>query len=381
MAESVTLQARSRVAPQDDSACLPVEVSAEEHAEFEFCPQHYGEGVVFLNARNGDYYTRPLPRPKATVWVLTRKDPLATGYVLRRLVESGRRKNVQVSVINVQKLNLMISKDSVAGVRYDGKRVDVPDAVIPRVGASGADYFALAVVRQLERLGVVMLNNFESILVSRDKLHTIQAVAEHGLPVPTTVLAKFPVDVGFIEETFEFPVILKKSSGSQGKGVMKIESAGQLEDVCDMLDTTTPMIFQEYIEASAGRDLRVFVVGGKVVCTMMRVASKGFKANVHQGGSVRSAAVTGAVEYLCLETVRVLGLDIAGVDLLIDKNSYKICEVNSSPGFDGLEKATGVNVADHIIDYVRFRLGIWRKKKGGKADVELDVPLLAAHQE
>ena len=151
-------------------------------------------------------------------------------------------------------------------------------------------------------------------------------------------------------------------SGSQGKGIIKVDSHAQLEDLVDMLDTGKPLIFQEFIAASSGKDLRVFVIGGRVVGAMMRVAAKGnFKANVHQGGTVKPVKISPQVEWLVLETVKIVGLDIAGVDLLIDKNTYKICEVNSSPGFEGLEKALGENIAIKMFLYCKMRLGVWRR--------------------
>lgn len=209
----------------------------------------------------------------------------------------------------------------------------------------------------------------------------MQHLAAHGLPIPYTLLAKFPLDLEVIEKHFEYPVIVKKASGSQGKGIMKIDCHDQLEDIVDMLDTKDPLIFQEFIEHSKGRDLRVFVAGGKVISAMMRIASKGFKANVHQGGTVKSVKINPMVEWLVLEVVRLIGLDIAGVDLLIDKSTYKVCEVNSSPGFEGLERATGINVAAQIMDYVKLRMGVWRVQRKGGRKINLVVPIQADHED
>ena len=151
-----------------------------------------------------------------------------------------------------------------------------------------------------------------------------------------------------------------------------------MEDITDMLDPEMPMIFQEFIKASSGRDIRVVVVGGKVVGSMMRIARHGFKANVHQGGSVKAVKLSTQVEWLVLETVKLVGLDIAGVDLLIDTNSYKICEINSSPGFEGLEKATGIDIAGAMMDYAQVRLGVWRIGTGQKR-LSLAVPVQVEH--
>ena len=153
-----------------------------------------------------------------------------------------------------------------------------------------------------------------------------------------------------------------------------MDSHAQLEDLVDMLDTGKPLIFQEFVAASSGKDLRVFVIGGRVVGAMMRLAAKGnFKANVHQGGSVKPVKISPQVEWLVLETVKIVGLDIAGVDLLIDRNTYKICEVNSSPGFEGLEKALGENIGIKMFLYCKMRLGVWRR--GGKLGRGITVPV------
>lgn len=158
------------------------------------------------------------------------------------------------------------------------------------------------------------------------------------------MIAKFPIDLDSIEREFQYPIILKKSSGSQGKGVMLVQNRDSLNDISDMIDTSKPLIFQEYISVSRGRDLRVFVIGGKVIGGMMRVAKKGeeldcpsltiiigFKANFSQGGYVKPVKLSPAVEWLAIESSKLCKLDIAGVDILIDQDTYKICEINSSP--------------------------------------------------
>lgn len=146
--------------------------------------------------------------------------------------------------------------------------------MIPRLGAK-IDYFGMAVVRQLERAGVLVLNPISSLLISRDKMETLQQLATASLPIPKTMIARFPLEEEVINNHFKYPLILKKSSGSQGKGVMLINSQEHLSDMSDMLDQSKPMILQEFISKSSGKDLRVFVVGGKVIGGMMRVARKG----------------------------------------------------------------------------------------------------------
>jgi glutathione synthase/RimK-type ligase-like ATP-grasp enzyme len=133
-----------------------------------------------------------------------------------------------------------------------------------------------------------------------------------------------------------------------------------------MIDVSSPMIFQEFIAKSSGKDIRAIVVGGKVIGAMMRVARKGFKANYHQGGYVKGIKLSQAVEWLAIEAARLVDLEIAGVDLLIDQKTYRICEINSSPGFEGFELATGVDVPWGILDFVKIRTGVWKKPASKK---------------
>lgn len=157
-----------------------------------------------------------------------------------------------------------MSSDGLDHIYYAGEKVtEMPDAVIPRMGAK-IDYFALAVVRQLQKMDCLMFNDLNSLEISRDKLKTLQTLGAVNLPVPKTMIAKFPLEYHAINKTFTYPLILKKSSGSQGKGVMLVQSEQHLKDMEDMLNFKNPLIFQEYIKSSHGRDIRVFVVGGKV---------------------------------------------------------------------------------------------------------------------
>ena len=329
--------------------------------KFGLQPAHCGPNVVFLNATDDAFYVQKLQKPQARLWVLG-NSASNSGYVKRRLFEGGFARNIQVEFVCTALFELFATKDGLDTVYYNGEPVDLPDLVLVRVGAK-VDYFGLAVLRQLERMGVTVLNGSSSIEISRDKLQTMQYLAGHGLPIPKTLLARFPISIETLEKELEYPLILKKSSGSQGVGIMKVTSSAQLEELVDMLDTKDPLIFQEFIKASSGRDIRVFVVGGRVVASMMRIARSGYKANVHQGGRVEPLKISASVEWLCLEVVRIIGLDCAGVDLLVDTDSVKICEVNSSPGFDGLEKATGIDITTNIMSYIKLRLGVWRVPK------------------
>ncbi|XXQ31927.1 N-acetylaspartylglutamate synthase [Plasmodiophora brassicae] len=336
---------------------IPVRVPAH-FTRFGLRPRHCGPSVLFLNAEDAAFYGQTLDEPALTVWCLCRDDGV-TGYVKRRLWEASFARNIVLKVVATGKFELLATKDGLEDILYDGYNVEMPDIVLVRTGAA-VDYFGLAVVRQIEKMGVTVLNGCQSIEISRDKLQTMQVMAAHGLPIAKTLLAKFPINLKVVESQFEYPIIVKKSSGSQGKGIILVKDHENLEDLVDLLDPKEPLIFQEFLAHSKGRDLRVLVVGGRVVTCMMRVANKGFKANVHQGGSVRPVTISPQVEWLVLEATRLTGLDVAGIDLLIDKDTYKICEINSSPGFEGLEAATGVDVASATLAYIKLRMGLYR---------------------
>jgi RimK family alpha-L-glutamate ligase len=238
--------------------------------------------------------------------------------------------------------------------------VDLPDCLIPRIGT--VTYYALAIVRHFERLGVFILNSSQSMETSKDKLATLQLLASNNIPIPKTMLAKFPINISAIEKEFSYPLILKTITGSQGKGVFLLENRNKLNDIAALMeiskDPKINLILQEFISASKGKDIRVIVIGGRVIGAMLRT-SKGenFKANYSAGGKVKALDLNPAIEWLAIESSRLIGLDIAGVDILFDReNNYRICEINSYPGFEGFEKATGLDVPEEIFNYIKLRL-------------------------
>lgn len=224
-----------------------------------------------------------------------------------------------------------------------------------------------------------VLNNCEALNITRDKLNTTQVLAAYNVPIPKTIALTFPVNVNCIDRELQFPIIMKLASGSQGTGVMKVDNSEQLLDMADMLTRDTPIILQEFIKFSSGRDVRAFVIGGRVVGCMERVAQKGFKANVHCGASVNNLPSTPQLEWLVLETVKLVGLDIAGVDLLYDKAGFKICEVNSSPGFEGFEHATKVNIPHLLFEYIKLRCGISKVTQKQKSLREKELEFVDTH--
>ncbi len=198
-------------------------------------------------------------------------------------------------------------------------------------------------------------------------------MAASNLPVPKTMLVKFPIDIELVEKQLGFPVVIKTISGSKGSGVYLSESAKNFEDLMTLIESTKSganIILQEFISDSRGRDLRVLMVGGRAVACMQRVATDGsFKANISRGGDAQPYPISPELELLAIEATRKTGLDIAGVDLLFDKDHFKVCEINSSPGFKGIERAyPDMNVADIILQYVEMRLGIFRPLMNAAGD-------------
>ncbi|MDD4498647.1 MAG: RimK family alpha-L-glutamate ligase, partial [Methanosarcinaceae archaeon] len=219
----------------------------------------------------------------------------------------------------------------------------------------------LAVIRHMERLGVHVVNSSQSIETVKDKLYSQQILAERNVPFPKTMLAKYQVDVNLVEKQLGFPVILKTLSGSQGSGVFLSETASSFRDLLELIQATKSnvnIILQEFIESSRGRDLRVLIIGGRAVACMERISTdESFKANFSRGGEVHKFEMTPEIEWLATETAQIFGLDIAGIDLLFDGEHFKVCEANSSPGFEGIEKCCEEDIAGLIYDFIKVRLG------------------------
>jgi gamma-F420-2:alpha-L-glutamate ligase len=280
-------------------------------------------------------------------------------YEIQRLVEEGKEAGMDMRVLKPEQIEIIVNRDDRKSIFVDDVSTSLPDFIIPRMGA-GTTYFALALIRHLEKLGVYSFNSANSIDTVKDKLYQLQVLAESGLPIPKTMLAKFPLDLNIVGKHIGFPVVVKTLSGSQGSGVFLCETQNSLDELMRMVESSNPnvnLIFQEFIKTSHGKDLRVVTVGGRIVGAMVRTASDGnFKANYSRGGTIQKFESTPEVEWLALEIARILDLDIAGIDLLFDGIGFKICEVNSAPGFEGLQQACEKNIAKEIIQFVKFRI-------------------------
>ena len=298
-------------------------------------------------------------------WILYRYSPTESNpgsYEINRFIEAANKRNIRLRVVSPKQFDLVVTRDDRKSIVLDGKSVPLPDFIIPRMGAKST-YFAFAVIRQLERMGVHSFNSSQSIGIVKDKMFTQQVLAASDLPVPKTMLARQPVNIELVEKQLGFPAVVKTISGSQGRGVFLCDTKSGFEDLMQLVNATESkanMIIQEFIKSSKGRDLRVFVIGGKVVACMERLAKEGdFKANFSRGSEVRQFKTSPEIEWLATESARILGLDIAGIDLLFDGDHFKICEANSSPGFKGIESCCNISIPDEIYDFIKIRLGLF----------------------
>ncbi|AOO10477.1 ribosomal protein S6 glutaminyl transferase [Synechococcus phage S-RIM8] len=279
-------------------------------------------------------------------------------YERERFVEEATKYGIDFSLVFADEIDLIVSRDDRKSIRYRNDIVPLPDVLLARTG-SGTGYFNLSVLRQFERLNVLTLPNSQAIEASKDKLYANQILAQAGLPIPKTLLTRFPCKAELVEKQVGFPCVLKVITGSHGAGVYLCRTPKEFEDLSELissLDSKTSMIIQEYISHSEGRDLRVIVIGGRVVGAMQRTATDGsFKANISRGGEGAPHEVDDEMEMLAIQVAKVLDLDIAGVDLLFHPDGYKICEANSSPGFKGFEKALGINIPEKVFAYAKMR--------------------------
>jgi gamma-F420-2:alpha-L-glutamate ligase len=293
-------------------------------------------------------------------WILHKNERKA--YENERLIEEARKADLELAIVRPNEVDLLVTRAGRKSVRINGEETALPDFALPRTGSSGTTYFALAVLRHLERLGVHTFNPAESIECVKDKLFSQQVLAASDLPVPSTMLVRHPVDTDLVEQAIGFPVVVKTISGSHGKGVFLAEDRLRFLDLMELVSVTAPsanIILQEFIKTTRSRDLRVIVVGGRAIGCMRRVSVDGsFKTNLSRGGRAEAAEMTEEIEWLATEASRVLDLEIAGVDLLFDEGGrFRICEVNSAPGFEGMENLGYTDIAHQIIRYVRIRLG------------------------
>ncbi|CAM4248767.1 30S ribosomal protein S6--L-glutamate ligase [Gillisia hiemivivida] len=274
-------------------------------------------------------------------------------YSTRRLVEVGEKKGHEMMVVDHTKCDLVIEKKKPI-VIYKGKELTDIDGVIPRIGAS-VTFFGTAVVRQFEMMKVFTATESQALVRSRDKLRSLQILSRASLGLPKTVFSNYSKDVSsVIDKVGGAPLVIKLLEGTQGLGVVLADNRNSAESILEAFNgLQARVIVQEFIKEAKGADLRAFVVDGVVVGAMKRQGKEGeFRSNLHRGGSAEIIELTDEEENAALKAARVMGLGVAGVDMLQSARGPLILEVNSSPGLEGIEKATGKNIALQIIKYV-----------------------------
>ncbi len=270
-----------------------------------------------------------------------------------RLVEAAQKRGHEIRVIDHSKCDLVIEKKK-PKVLYRGEEITGVHAVIPRIGAS-VTFYGTAVVRQFEMMNVFTAVESQALVRSRDKLRSLQILSRAGLGLPKTVFTNYSKDVErTLKEVGGAPVIIKLLEGTQGLGVVLAENKKAAVSVIEAFNgLKARVIVQEFIKESRGEDIRAFVVDGHVVGAMVRTAKEGeFRSNLHRGGTAKVVELTLEEEIAAIKAANAMKLGIAGVDMLRSERGPLIIEVNSSPGLEGIEIATGVDIAGQIIKYI-----------------------------
>ncbi|MDH5184355.1 MAG: 30S ribosomal protein S6--L-glutamate ligase [Gammaproteobacteria bacterium] len=288
-------------------------------------------------------------------------------YSTRRLVEACEQRGHEVHVIDTLRcyMNITSSKPE---IHYKGDNLTGFDAVIPRIGAS-ITFYGTAVVRQFEMMGVFAVNESVALSRSRDKLRSLQLLSRKGIGMPDTAFAHSPDDIqDMMRMVGGAPLVIKLLEGTQGIGVVLAETKKAAESVMEaFMGLKTNILQQEFIKEAGGADIRCLVVGEKVVASMMRQAPEGeFRSNLHRGGSAQLVKITPKERATAVKAAKVMGLNVAGVDLLRSERGPLVMEVNSSPGLEGIEKSTDKDVAGMIIEFIEKTAKPHRTRTKGK---------------
>ena len=278
-------------------------------------------------------------------------------YSTKRLKEAGEAMGHEVDVIDTLHCYMDITSSN-SKVRYHGKELPVYDAIIPRIGAS-VTFYGTAVARQFEMMGTFNINESVAISRSRDKLRSLQLLSRKGIGLPRTGFASKPDNAkDLIKNVGGAPVVIKLLEGTQGIGVVLADTAKAAEAIIEV---------QEFVKEAGGADIRCLVIGGKVVAAMKRQGAEGeFRSNLHRGGSAEVVKLSKAERETAIKAAKAMGLNMCGVDLLRSQNGPMVMEVNSSPGLEGIEKATGKNVAGMVFEFLEKNAKPHSNKTRGK---------------
>lgn len=286
--------------------------------------------------------------------ILSRQESL---YSTKALAEAARARGHEVRVLDTLQFDIRLSRQT-PELLFQGEPVGPVDAVIPRIGAS-ITFFGLAVVRQFEMMGVYCLNESQAIARSRDKLRSLQLLSRHDIGLPPTVYTRQAEHVpACIERVEGPPVVVKLLQGTQGIGVVLAETARAASSVIEAFHGLEQnILIQKFIQEAKGADIRALVVGRRVVAAMKRQAISGeFRSNLHRGGTAKKVRLSPDYRRTALAAARALGLRVAGVDLIESNEGPMVMEVNSSPGLEGIQKATGEDVATAIVQHIEEEL-------------------------
>jgi RimK family alpha-L-glutamate ligase len=290
---------------------------------------------------------------KHSVIILTKQTTI--DYETSKLLANFIANGIEVSVRQFNNFDIVINQP----IRYDGEDFPMPDLVLVRLGA-GITSVELAVIRYFELHSIPCVNSSNSINIVQNKFHTSQILSHANIAVPTTMLVHFPITNNLIATQIGFPCVIKVLVGSFGEGVYLCHSEDEYKKLIEFLknlDNDKKLLVQEYINDRPGEDLRVFVVGDKVLGAMKRTAPPDdFRANITIGGTGESFPVSKEIEDISLATAKALGLEIAGIDLLFDKRGFRVCEANSNPGFNGFDHYCNTDIASDIVNYIVKRL-------------------------
>ena len=274
-------------------------------------------------------------------------------YSTQRLIEAAKKRKHEVELIDPLKCDIVIEKRR-PNVYYKGGYIENVDAIIPRIGSS-VTFYGTAVVRQFEMMGAFTTTDSEALVRSRDKLRSLQVLSRAKIGLPKTVFTNYSRDVeGVIKQVGGVPLVIKLLEGTQGLGVVLAETKNAAESVIEAFNgLQARVIVQEFIKEAKGADIRAFVVDGHVVGAMKRQGKEGeFRSNLHRGGSAAVIELTDEEEIAAVKATKAMGLGVAGVDMLQSSRGPLILEVNSSPGLEGIEKATNKDIAKSIIRYI-----------------------------
>ena len=298
------------------------------------------------------------------IGILSRNSSL---YSTRRLIEAGKARDHEVKVVDVLRCYMNINSE-LPSIHFKGENLVGFDAIIPRIGAS-VTFYGCAVLRQFEMMGVFPVNESVAISRSRDKLRSLQLLSRKGIGMPVTGFASKPDDVkDLLDMVGGAPVVIKLLEGTQGIGVVLAETRKAAESVVEaFMGLKANIMVQEFIKEAGGADIRCFIIGDRVIAAMKRQGAEGeFRSNLHRGGNASLIRITPEERRTALNAAKAMGLGVAGVDLLRSSRGPLVMEVNSSPGLEGIEKATGKDIASMIIEHIEKSAKPLRTRTRGK---------------